>query len=262
MYYCRSIGTDHWHKPKLDVDLSGEPLDQSDYRSKIGSLMYLTSSRPDLVQAVPLHGLLVSKRSSGFELTAFLYADHAYALILEKALLEGLHSCDKLVRLYVKETKLQTAMSSAEAEYVALSSTIAISMAKPPTLSYKATPYSKPLPEDRFLYLGQRIGMKCLTPSELEFLYKLQKALKLILTERFKFIKFFCEHDPPSMCAYKIFLIAEAIIREDKCLIRRENHVLSVLLSGALFHNHIDKRISCHLRYASVEIPGNVLSED
>ncbi|GJX80626.1 retrovirus-related pol polyprotein from transposon TNT 1-94 [Tanacetum coccineum] len=32
-------------------DLSGEPVDQSDYRSKIGSLMYLTSSRPDLVQA-------------------------------------------------------------------------------------------------------------------------------------------------------------------------------------------------------------------
>ncbi|GJV24929.1 retrovirus-related pol polyprotein from transposon TNT 1-94 [Tanacetum coccineum] len=32
--------------------LSREPIDQSDYHSKIGSLMYLTSSRPDLVQAV------------------------------------------------------------------------------------------------------------------------------------------------------------------------------------------------------------------
>ncbi|GKB79921.1 hypothetical protein Tco_0946816 [Tanacetum coccineum] len=39
-------------KPKLDADLSGEPVDQTDYRSKIGSLMYLTSSRPDIVQAV------------------------------------------------------------------------------------------------------------------------------------------------------------------------------------------------------------------
>ncbi|GJY28108.1 retrovirus-related pol polyprotein from transposon TNT 1-94 [Tanacetum coccineum] len=47
-----SIGTSLATKPKLDVDLSGEPVDQSDYRSKIGSLMYLTSSRPDLVQAV------------------------------------------------------------------------------------------------------------------------------------------------------------------------------------------------------------------
>nr|GEY02972.1 hypothetical protein [Tanacetum cinerariifolium] len=32
-------------------DLSGNPVDQTDYRSKIGSLMYLTSSRPDIVQA-------------------------------------------------------------------------------------------------------------------------------------------------------------------------------------------------------------------
>ncbi|GJR67524.1 retrovirus-related pol polyprotein from transposon TNT 1-94 [Tanacetum coccineum] len=49
---CHSIGTPLATKPKLDVDLSGEPVDQSDYRSKIGSLMYLTSSRPDIVQAV------------------------------------------------------------------------------------------------------------------------------------------------------------------------------------------------------------------
>ncbi|GJV99019.1 retrovirus-related pol polyprotein from transposon TNT 1-94 [Tanacetum coccineum] len=33
---CHSIGTPLATKPKLDVDLSGEPIDQSDYRSKIG----------------------------------------------------------------------------------------------------------------------------------------------------------------------------------------------------------------------------------
>ncbi|GJV72776.1 retrovirus-related pol polyprotein from transposon TNT 1-94 [Tanacetum coccineum] len=49
---CHSIGTPLATKPKLDVDLSREPVDQSDYHSKIRSLMYLTSSRPDLVQAV------------------------------------------------------------------------------------------------------------------------------------------------------------------------------------------------------------------
>ncbi|GJV43089.1 hypothetical protein Tco_1427625 [Tanacetum coccineum] len=41
-------------KPKLDADLSGEPVDQTDYRSKIGSLMYLISSRPDIVQCSEL----------------------------------------------------------------------------------------------------------------------------------------------------------------------------------------------------------------
>nr|GEV09045.1 integrase, catalytic region, zinc finger, CCHC-type, peptidase aspartic, catalytic [Tanacetum cinerariifolium] len=47
----QSIGTPMAMKPKLDVDLSGNPVDQTNYRSKIGSLMYLTSSRPDIVQA-------------------------------------------------------------------------------------------------------------------------------------------------------------------------------------------------------------------
>ncbi|GJU59012.1 retrovirus-related pol polyprotein from transposon TNT 1-94 [Tanacetum coccineum] len=42
---CHSIAvhTIRLQQTPLDVDLSGEPVDQSDYRSKIGSLMYLTS---------------------------------------------------------------------------------------------------------------------------------------------------------------------------------------------------------------------------
>nr|GEZ68094.1 hypothetical protein [Tanacetum cinerariifolium] len=47
----QSIGTPMATKTKLDADLSGNPVDQTNYRSKIGSLMYLTSSRPDIVQA-------------------------------------------------------------------------------------------------------------------------------------------------------------------------------------------------------------------
>nr|GEU85773.1 hypothetical protein [Tanacetum cinerariifolium] len=47
-----SIGTPMAMKPKLDADLNGNPVDQTDYRSKIGSLMYLTSSRPYIVQAI------------------------------------------------------------------------------------------------------------------------------------------------------------------------------------------------------------------
>ncbi|GJZ39567.1 retrovirus-related pol polyprotein from transposon TNT 1-94 [Tanacetum coccineum] len=47
----QSIGTPMATKPKLDADLSGTLVDQTDYRSK-SVLMYLTSSRPDIVQAV------------------------------------------------------------------------------------------------------------------------------------------------------------------------------------------------------------------
>ncbi|GJV67099.1 retrovirus-related pol polyprotein from transposon TNT 1-94 [Tanacetum coccineum] len=101
---CDSIGTPMATKPKLDADLSGTPVDQTRYRSMIGSLMYLTSSRPDIVQAVCYYAryqarqtekyLKVVKRifrylkgitnmglwylkDSGFELTVFLDADHA-----------------------------------------------------------------------------------------------------------------------------------------------------------------------------------------
>ena len=37
---------------KLDADIHGTPVDPTKYRSIIGSLMYLTSSRPDIVFAV------------------------------------------------------------------------------------------------------------------------------------------------------------------------------------------------------------------
>nr|GEU58425.1 hypothetical protein [Tanacetum cinerariifolium] len=46
----QSIGTPMAMKPKLDADFSGNPVNQTDYHSKIRSLMYLTSSRPDTMQ--------------------------------------------------------------------------------------------------------------------------------------------------------------------------------------------------------------------
>ncbi|GJT55116.1 integrase, catalytic region, zinc finger, CCHC-type containing protein [Tanacetum coccineum] len=72
-------GTPMATKPKLDADLSGEPVDQTDYRSKIGSLMYLTSSRPDIVQA-----------DSGFELTTFSDVDHAGCIDTRKSTSGGI----------------------------------------------------------------------------------------------------------------------------------------------------------------------------
>jgi hypothetical protein len=37
------------------VDEDGEPVDQKEYRSMIGSLLYLTSTRPDIQCSVCLH---------------------------------------------------------------------------------------------------------------------------------------------------------------------------------------------------------------
>nr|GEV74877.1 putative RNA-directed DNA polymerase [Tanacetum cinerariifolium] len=113
----QSIGIPMAMKPKLDADLSGTLVDQTDYRSKISSLMYLTSSRPDIVQAYP--------KGSSFELTAFLDADHSGCIDTRKSTSEGIQFLsDKLVSWMSKKLDC-TAMSSAEAEYVALSASCA-----------------------------------------------------------------------------------------------------------------------------------------
>nr|GEV12186.1 retrovirus-related Pol polyprotein from transposon TNT 1-94 [Tanacetum cinerariifolium] len=49
---CDSVDTPMVDRLKLDEDLSGIPVDQTCFCSMVGSLMYLTTSRPDLVFAV------------------------------------------------------------------------------------------------------------------------------------------------------------------------------------------------------------------
>ncbi|GJV62638.1 retrovirus-related pol polyprotein from transposon TNT 1-94 [Tanacetum coccineum] len=114
---CDTVGTPMATKPKLDADLSGKLVDQTDYYSKIRSLMYLTSSRPDIVQAVCycaryqarptkkhlkevkrifryLRGTinmgLWYPKDSGFELTAFSDADHAGCIDTRKSTSGGI----------------------------------------------------------------------------------------------------------------------------------------------------------------------------
>ncbi|GKA66389.1 retrovirus-related pol polyprotein from transposon TNT 1-94, partial [Tanacetum coccineum] len=73
---CDTVGTPMATKPKLDADLSEKLVDQTDHRSKIGSLMSLTSSRPDI--------------DSGLELTAFSDANHAGCLDTRKSTSGGI----------------------------------------------------------------------------------------------------------------------------------------------------------------------------
>nr|GEZ24952.1 hypothetical protein [Tanacetum cinerariifolium] len=54
MKSCDPVGTPIEIKDKLDLDLNGTPLDAMKYHSMIGALMYLTSSRPDIVYATCL----------------------------------------------------------------------------------------------------------------------------------------------------------------------------------------------------------------
>ncbi|GKE07254.1 retrovirus-related pol polyprotein from transposon TNT 1-94 [Tanacetum coccineum] len=161
---CESTGTPLATKPKLDADLSEKPVDQTNYRSMVRSFMYLTSSRPDLMQ------------DSGFELIAFSDTGHARCLDTRKTTSKGIQFLgDKLVT-WMSQKQDCTTMSSTEAEYVVLSTSCAqvergiIELHFVRTEYQLADMFTKAIPEERFQYLVRRIGMRCLTPAELEVL--------------------------------------------------------------------------------------------
>nr|GFB47452.1 hypothetical protein [Tanacetum cinerariifolium] len=54
MESCDPVGTPMEIKDKLDLDENGNLVDATKYHSMIGALMYLTSSRPDIVHATCL----------------------------------------------------------------------------------------------------------------------------------------------------------------------------------------------------------------
>ncbi|GJT53474.1 hypothetical protein Tco_0988528 [Tanacetum coccineum] len=184
-------------KPKLDVDLSGKLVDQTDYRSKIGSLMYLTSSRQDIVQAVCycacyqarqtekhlkevkrifryLRGTinmgLWYPKDSGFELTAFSDVDHAGYLDTRKSTSRGIHilaitiSCNPVQHSHTKHiyTRYHFIKEQVKNDIIELYFVR--------TEYQLADMFTKALPEDRFQYLVRRIGMRCLNLAELEVL--------------------------------------------------------------------------------------------
>ncbi|GJX94073.1 retrovirus-related pol polyprotein from transposon TNT 1-94 [Tanacetum coccineum] len=148
MTSCDSIGTPMATKP-LDVDLNGTPVDQTKYRSMVGSLMYLKASRPDIVhapcyyaryQARPIekhlkevkqifrylkntiHMGLWYLKDTGFNLTAFSNPDHVGCLDTRKSTSGGIQFLggNKLLSWSSKKQD-RTSMSTAKAKYVSLS---------------------------------------------------------------------------------------------------------------------------------------------
>ncbi|GKC21997.1 retrovirus-related pol polyprotein from transposon TNT 1-94 [Tanacetum coccineum] len=114
MEKCDTAGTPMATKPKLYADFSGKLVDQTDYHSKIGSLMYLTSSRPDIVQAV-CYCATYQARPTEKHLKEVKNADHARCIDTRKSTSKGIQFLgDKLVSWMSKKQDC-TAMSSAEA---------------------------------------------------------------------------------------------------------------------------------------------------
>ncbi|GJS97523.1 retrovirus-related pol polyprotein from transposon TNT 1-94 [Tanacetum coccineum] len=179
---CDSIGTPMATKPKLDADLSGTPINQTRYHSMIGSLMYMTSSRVDIVQAGTINMGLWYSKDSGFELIAFLDANHAGCLDTRKSTSRGIQFLAKaeyvaLSASFAQVLWMRTQLKDYGFDYNRIplyydsqveSGIIELHFVR--TAYQLADMFMKVLPQDRFEYLVRRLGMRCLTPVELEVL--------------------------------------------------------------------------------------------
>ncbi|GJU12367.1 retrovirus-related pol polyprotein from transposon TNT 1-94 [Tanacetum coccineum] len=178
-------------RSKLDEDLSGVPVDQTQYRSMVGSMMYLTASRPDLVFVVCMCARYQSKptkkhldavkqvfrylqgtinmglwypKDTAMALTAYVDADHAVSWSSKK--------------------KTSTSIFSTEAEYIAMSGCCAqilwmssqleqvengvVELYFVRTEYQLADIFTKALPRERFEFILPRLGMKCMKPETLK----------------------------------------------------------------------------------------------
>ncbi|GJS22727.1 retrovirus-related pol polyprotein from transposon TNT 1-94 [Tanacetum coccineum] len=142
------IDTPMAERPNLDEDRGGKLIDPTHFRGMVGSLMYLSASRPDIVFAVcmcaryqakptdkhlhaikrifrylkgTIHMGLWYPKDSGFALKAFADADYAGCQDTRRSTSGSAQFLgDRLVSWSSKKQK-STAISTTEAEYIALS---------------------------------------------------------------------------------------------------------------------------------------------
>ncbi|GKB75096.1 retrovirus-related pol polyprotein from transposon TNT 1-94 [Tanacetum coccineum] len=235
METCDPVGTPMEIKDKLDLNHNGTPVDATKYHSMIGALMYLTSSRPDIVHATCLCARYQTKPTEKLlnEVKRIFHADYAGCKDTFKSTFGGAQLLGEKLVSWSSKKQDYTTLSTAEVEYVSLSaccaqvlwmrthelriwlqfnkipiycdSKLAIAIScnlvqhsrtKHIAVHYHffkehvekgtielyfvkmdyqlADMFTKALPPERFNYLVHRLGMRSLSPQELEHLAKSQ----------------------------------------------------------------------------------------
>nr|GEW09006.1 retrotransposon protein, putative, unclassified [Tanacetum cinerariifolium] len=163
--YFNNLLVLQWLLNPLDADLSGTPVDETKYDSMVGALIYLTTSRPDIIhatfycacyQARPIEKHLKELNDYSFHFDKIpMYCDSKAAIAISCNPVQ--HSHTKYIDVRYHFIKGQIEKGIVEIFFVR-------------TEYQLADLFTKALPEDRFKYLVRRLDMRCLTPEELEVL--------------------------------------------------------------------------------------------
>ncbi|GJZ23357.1 retrovirus-related pol polyprotein from transposon TNT 1-94 [Tanacetum coccineum] len=147
MESCDPVDTPMVEKSKLDEDTQGKVIDPTHYRSMVGTLMYLTSSRPDL--------------DSTIALTAFADADHAACQDTRRSTSGSMQLLgDRLVSWSSKRQKSTTISKQVENGVVELYFVR--------TEYQLADIFTKALCRERIEFLIDKLGMRSFTPETLK----------------------------------------------------------------------------------------------
>ncbi|GJS12995.1 retrovirus-related pol polyprotein from transposon TNT 1-94 [Tanacetum coccineum] len=179
------IDTPMVERTKLDKDLSGILVDQTQYRSMIGSLMYLTASRPDLVFAVCMCARYQSKptkkhleavkrvfqylqgsinmglwypKDTAMALTAYADADHAGCQDTRRSTSGSAQFLgDKSKHIDIRHHFIREQVEKGVVELYFVRTEYQL-----------ADIFTKALPRERFEFILPRLGMKSMKPETLK----------------------------------------------------------------------------------------------
>ncbi|GJT01917.1 retrovirus-related pol polyprotein from transposon TNT 1-94 [Tanacetum coccineum] len=158
---CDPVDTPMVDRLKLDEDPLGIPVDQTQFRSMVGSLMYLTVSRADLVFDVcmcasrgTINWGLWYPKDTAMALMAYADTDHTGCQATRRNALDE-HSQSKHIDIRHHFIREQVEKGVVELYFV--------------TTDYQlADIFTKALPRERFEFLLSRLGMKSMTPETLK----------------------------------------------------------------------------------------------
>nr|GEU60475.1 hypothetical protein [Tanacetum cinerariifolium] len=181
---CDSVDTPMVKKSKLDEDLQGKPIDATHYHGMIESRMCLTSSRPDLIYAVCLCARYQAKATKK-HLNAVKQIFRYLKGTINMGLWYSKDTGDKLVSWSSKKQN-STAISSTEAEYIALSGDNKSSIA----LCYNNVQHSRAKHIDVcYHFIKERVENEIMELYFVRMEYQLANIFtKLLPRERFNFL--------------------------------------------------------------------------